>query len=161
MKIYKRKFYEMSFPLKEVIKKIKSLEFEINMHLLKILLFEKQSTWKKDVSNWLSEISTFTTKPKDNYLKKGQYFEYLFSEPYEKGNKEEYKKTTIYKRCSQIFNTSEYDKLYSKYRIEKIPVDEWKKILKYFYIEVDDYISKGIFDAPMGNYLIETYIIKK
>jgi len=160
-KIYKKRFDEMSKPLKWVVEKIRSLEPEINRHLLKILLFEKQSTWKRDVSDWLTDISTYTTKPNDNYLKVGQYFQYLFNEPFEKGEKEDYKKTTIYKYCSQILNNSKYNNLKCKYRIEKIPVKEWKELLKYFYIEVDDYLSKGIFDASTGNYLIETFIIGK
>jgi hypothetical protein len=161
MKKYEN-LYEMSKPISWVINKTQSLEPQINKHLLKILLFETESTWKKDASNWLVEISSYTIKPDDKFLKKKQYFEFLFNEPFEQGNKKN-NQTTIYKYCSIIFNQAKYDGLYSKYRndLKNVPVEQWKDKFKRFYIEVDDYMSKGILDTSICNMLIETYFVKE
>jgi hypothetical protein len=151
-------FAEMSIPMSDIIKSIRNIEYELNKHLLKILLFNQKSTWKKDAISWLIKISTYTTKPRNNYLKKGQYYEYLFSEPFENGIKT-YKQSTIYKYCSVILNDPKYKKLNSYYRKKQIPVKEWKELLKQFYIEVDDYMFKGIFDIEIAEYLIDTFIV--
>jgi len=148
---------EMSKPLSWIIEKVRALEPEINEHVLKIMLFEQDSTWKKSITNWLVDISTYTVKGSNNFLKNGQYYEYLYSEPYENG-KQDYKKTTLYKYCSKILGNNKYKKLKTKYRKIEIPVDEWQQILKEFYIEVDDYLSKGILDYEMGTHLVEIYI---
>lgn len=155
----KRHIKEMSKPLKVVLNQIRSLEPEINKHILKILLFEQESTWKKSVTNWLMDISRYRIKPNNDYLKKGQYFELLFNEPFDNG-KESYKQSVIYKISDVLLYNDNYDKMYSKYRNELIPVEEWKGLLKEFYIEIDDYLSKGILDVQMCNYLIEEYIIE-
>ena len=154
------KLDEMSKPLAWIIEKIRSLEPEINEHALKIMLFEQESTWKKSITNWLVDISEYTVKPKNTFLKRGQYQEYLFNEPFENG-KQEYKKSSMYKKCSKILGNDIYKGLKTKYRKTEIPIDNWKQILKEFYIEVDDYLSKGILDYDMGTYLVEEYIVKK
>jgi predicted nucleic acid-binding Zn finger protein len=160
MKKYERtEFDEMSKPLAWIINKVRALEPEINEHALKIMLFEQESTWKKSITNWLVDISTYTVKGSNNFLKKGQYFEYLYSEPFENG-KQEYRKTTLYKYCSKILGNDKYKNLKTKYRKIDVPVDKWQEILRQFYIEVDDYLSKGILDYELGTYLVETYISK-
>lgn len=162
MQIYKPTFNERSKSANWVINKIRDLAPLINMNLLKILLFGEESTWKKSALNWLVEISSFTVKPDDTFFKKKQYSEFLFNEPFEEGV-QKINQTALYKYCSIIFNQSEYDKIFSKYRnnMNELPVAIWKELFKEFYIEVDDYLSKGILDTTLCNMLIETYFSQK
>ena len=147
MERYQSKFEEMSMPLKKALDNITSLEKPINNHLLKILLFKRYSTWKNEIVTLLSDIAECTIKPKDIFLKKGQYFELLFTERLDNGN-QPVRKTAIYKRCFNLLNDKNYKKMYSIYRNEEIPVLKWKETIKQFYIVIDDYLSKGILDKP-------------
>jgi hypothetical protein len=106
------------------------------------------------------DVAEYTIKPNNRYLKQGQYSEYLFNEPYENGN-QSYKQSTIYKRCDVILHEDKYKNLKSIYRKQEIPIDKWKELLREFYIEVDDYLAKGILDVNMCVYLIDTFIIKR
>ncbi len=148
---------EFARPFAQIIEKIRSLEPEINTHIFKILLFEQESTWKKSITDWFLDIGELIVKGTLKPLKTGQYLEFLFNEPFENGL-EEYKQSNIYRYCKRILDDDQYKDLFSIYRTQDIPVIEWKEKLRQFYIEVDDYLSKGILDTEMSNYLIERYM---
>jgi len=142
----KDKLEEMSKPLKTLLKEIRDLEYELNSHILKILLFPKSNSinhWKNEISTWLLKIGRLKSQHNKGYLDYSMYRKLLYDEPFENGY-ETYNNSTLKKTCDIILTDDKYKNVFSEYKEKVIPIKEWKYLLLQFYDSICGYLEKGI-----------------
>ena len=115
---------EMAFSKKECEKKITGLEPQINIHLIKVLVFEDDINFNKhinDIVNWLLQIQKLDFNKKNNKFSKSFYFDWLFVKPITDDSNIEYVTKTI-KRDLRKYHSlkrklSDEQVLYNLYKI--------------------------------------------
>ena len=76
--------FEMVFERKVIFDKIRGLENQINLHLIKIIRYEDEQNFQKhinDLETWLIDIQDLDFRKANNKLKQQDYFNLLFTEP--------------------------------------------------------------------------------
>lgn len=76
--------FEMAFERKVIFDKIRELENQINLHLIKIIRYEDEQNFQKhinDLETWLIDIQDLDFRKANNKLKQQDYFNLLFTEP--------------------------------------------------------------------------------
>lgn len=76
--------FEMAFERKVIFDKIRGLENQINLHLIKIIRYEDEQNFQKhinDLETWLIDIQDLDFRKVNNKLKQQDYFNLLFTEP--------------------------------------------------------------------------------
>lgn len=75
--------FEMTFE-SIMFDKIRGLENQINLHLIKIIRYEDEQNFQKhinDLETWLIDIQDLDFRKANNKLKQQDYFNLLFTEP--------------------------------------------------------------------------------
>lgn len=76
--------FEMAFERKVIFDKIRGLENQINLHLIKIIRYDDEQNFQKhinDLETWLIDIQDLDFRKANNKLKQQDYFNLLFTEP--------------------------------------------------------------------------------
>lgn len=90
VKSFEQFLLEMSFEWKLAKRKIENLQMSIAKHsrylYLGILSNDKNTNhWKSELFNWLDDVNTIKTKPKNNKFDYSVYYEILFNQPLNNG----------------------------------------------------------------------------
>lgn len=80
------KLFEMAYERKKAEAEVSGLADPIMLHIIKVLYFEDKinhSKHIKDINNWLKKIQQIRLKPNGSNVKERDYYQWLFSEPYD------------------------------------------------------------------------------
>lgn len=129
---------EMAFHKKDYIKKIENVTFQINSHILKLLLFGKNSGnfdhWLKEITGWIQSISGIELK-RGTKIKEKELFFHLYTHPLDDTYYFEKLIPSLikeYKGQSVVWDTIPYVKFYNEYKKFYL---ELSKILTTEYID--------------------------
>lgn len=80
------KILEMAFPKAVLIRRVESLEDQINQHLIKLFGLsasdETRNHWKAEVVSWFRKIGKMVVKNTNRPLTRDNYFNILFEYPF-------------------------------------------------------------------------------
>lgn len=115
----------------EKISQIRNLRNTLNLHLLKLYLFQNsthRSHWKDEIENWLNDINKYYWGQKQKF-EKDDYFQWLFNDfCYDKNNNIDHK--SLKREISKLLNQ------YKSESIEIYTTDEFVNISNFFYDKI-------------------------
>ncbi len=147
---YKSQLQEMAFPRKKIESEIMSSNWNRLDHLLKVFYFPKDTSvkhWQAEIYTDLADIAKMKWKVNKGYLPKEEYFNNLWSMPFE-GNYD-----VIDKSIDDMSDDYSFPKDWSKTK------NLFINNLKEFYAQISIALSENKIDRRLVYSLLEIYFI--